>query len=253
MVIIPIICPQCGNNEIDVAPTQIQAKCGYCGTNAAVNWPSNRYVDLAGAAEAHLRHGHFESAMRAFHAITYEFPTDYRGWWGLLRCKTRMFTIFNASDVQEDYRLAMMYASDAEKAHIKAKYEGYITEQNAINAQNQAAHAARQVIENEIDHYFKQKANLEAKLRPKGNYDDQNLAIGCLAALGIIALWAVLAFASYALGFANGAFFAIVFGLVGLLIISFICSTIVKIARKSKVASLNGRIKQLQNKLANMR
>lgn len=105
------VCPQCGG-QLKVEPGQKFVECPYCGTisrtvdvhyhqhqntnynfngsNTTVQFNAGQDLEtLVKNAETHMKLGNYSDAQTFYTKISKEYPHDYRGWWGLVRSKTK--------------------------------------------------------------------------------------------------------------------------------------------------------------------
>lgn len=72
-------------------------RCLRSGSKATESAPAgganNSLERLVEKSEIYLRLRDLEAAKGVFQTLTKEYPEDYRGWWGLLICKTKMFSV----------------------------------------------------------------------------------------------------------------------------------------------------------------
>ena len=137
-------CPYCGGN-IDTR----EKRCPYCGatfTEEEINQLEHKVQGtfevfrgtldkerLIKRAETHFALGNTEQATQAFRAVCDEFPDDCRGWLGLVRVRTKGFTLFHIDDktieeCEETIKKAIFVASDEEKKEICDRWRSYKAE-----------------------------------------------------------------------------------------------------------------------------
>lgn len=135
MALIAGRCTQCGGLlEIDAAGNMFV--CPYCHTPFVVEKVVNYYNytrsvdDWVRSADAFLELKEFSEAEREFERMSREHAYDYRGWWGLVKAKSRMFTHCDVSKVELDeldrlYQKASYFATAADKNNIQYIYDDY--------------------------------------------------------------------------------------------------------------------------------
>lgn len=94
--------------------------------------PSGGGVDmhqrLIKNGDTHLRLQNFDTAENVYSTLVNDYPDDYRGWWGLINCKTKGLT-----DIQCDinkinvwYRYVCQLATPEELEQIESDYLGFL-------------------------------------------------------------------------------------------------------------------------------
>lgn len=146
MPLVPAKCTVCGailtiNSEKDAAV------CSSCGNAFVVEKAINNYntyntinadtVVVQGAdAEQFLKNGatyiqlgDYSKALGYYEEMVEHFPDDYRGWWGLIRCNTKDFTVChpNYENILKWFKYAMSLTHDeAQKLSMFATYKKYL-------------------------------------------------------------------------------------------------------------------------------
>lgn len=109
MEIQKIKCPCCGAN-LDVSPNDRKVTCPFCGQTSILKKEDNAHAssnvsggneDLIESANNLLELKEYLSAKKKFKEYTTKYPENYEGWLGLLRCKTRDFTVKDNNAVFE--------------------------------------------------------------------------------------------------------------------------------------------------------
>lgn len=153
MPFVPVRCTQC-NAKLDVDSSKKEAKCPYCSTtfvleeaihNYEINnvtninelhaehlhlETENRKKDLVRAGEDFLIIGDYLSAEKKFMELTQDYPSVYRGWWGLIRVKSKSFTNLDISgpelsSIKVLFDKACTFADAEQKDSMSAKYTPY--------------------------------------------------------------------------------------------------------------------------------
>ena len=78
--------------------------------------------------ETHLRLQNFDAAESIYSAVVNDYPDDYRGWLGLIKCKTKGFTDTNcdAEKINVWYRYVCQLATPEDIAEIEKDYMDYL-------------------------------------------------------------------------------------------------------------------------------
>ena len=129
MEIQKIKCPCCGAN-LDVSPNDRKVTCPFCGQTSILKKEDNLQTssnfgggneDLIESANNLLELKEYLSAKKKFKEYTTKYPENYEGWLGLLRCKTRDFTIKDNNAVFESE--LNKYVENFEKTAPKDVFE----------------------------------------------------------------------------------------------------------------------------------
>ncbi len=94
--------------------------------------PSGGGVDmhqrLIKNGETHLRLQNFDTAESVYSTLVNDYPDDYRGWWGLINCKTKGLTDINCdiNKINVWYRYVCQLATPDELGEIEADYIGFL-------------------------------------------------------------------------------------------------------------------------------
>lgn len=136
MALIAGRCTQCGG-LLEIDATGNMFVCPYCHTPFVVEKVVNYYNytrnvdDWVKSADAFLELKEFSEAEREFERIAREHAYDYRGWWGLVKAKSRMFTDYGISKSELDsieslYAKANHFATNEVKNNIQPAYNYYV-------------------------------------------------------------------------------------------------------------------------------
>lgn len=76
-------------------------------------------------AMMYMKTGEYEKADQYFRSFINDFPTDYRGWWGMVRAQTSDLTVVpvERNDIVNNYYRAMEYAPQKEKQEISKDFK----------------------------------------------------------------------------------------------------------------------------------
>lgn len=76
-------------------------------------------------AMMYMKSGEFDRAYQYFRSFVNDFPTDYRGWWGLVRARTSDLTVvpLRRDDIVNDYYRAVENAPQGEKQKITKDFK----------------------------------------------------------------------------------------------------------------------------------
>lgn len=153
MPFVPAICTQCGS-KLRVDSSKEAAICPYCRTpfvtetainNYNTNYTTNvehLHADVVNlnddksigsrvrSGETFIKLDDYAAAERIFKELTVECPYDYRGWWGLIKVRSRNFNDEDISRnelryIEELYRNTCAVASTDEQNKIKLQYNRY--------------------------------------------------------------------------------------------------------------------------------
>lgn len=136
-----MICPNCGG-EILIE----QGRCESCGSYFTPELLNQISHGIKGAyeltkgdlekermlkkADTHFSMCDYDAAIRSYKDVSYEFPDDYRGWLGEIKCRTHDFTNYNigknaVSAIQSVVDKALMVAPDSKKEQILSQWNTY--------------------------------------------------------------------------------------------------------------------------------
>lgn len=78
--------------------------------------------------ETHLRLQNFETAEGVYNTLVNDYPDDYRGWWGLINCKTKGLTDINCdvNKINVWYKYVSQLATNEQLAEIEKDYIAYL-------------------------------------------------------------------------------------------------------------------------------
>lgn len=78
--------------------------------------------------ETHLRLQNFDTAESVYSTLVNDYPDDYRGWWGLIKCKTKGFTETqcDVDKINVWYRYVCQLATPEEIAETEKEYIAYL-------------------------------------------------------------------------------------------------------------------------------
>lgn len=78
--------------------------------------------------ETHIRLQNYDAAESVYNALVEDYPDDYRGWWGLILCKTKEFTEFNCdlNKINTWYKYARKLATPEQIADKEKDYLAYL-------------------------------------------------------------------------------------------------------------------------------
>lgn len=188
-------CTQCGAHlKVDTANEA--AVCQFCNTpfitEKAINNYNNSYnidtlhadvvnisndfsrEDLIKAGDTFIKLGDFNEAHVTFREATQKYPYDYRGWWGLVKAKSRNFTRMkltknDTSEISLYYNKAKMVANEEQITSIATKYDQYIeVVNNTTESRKKQLTDELEHIENEIPlinkEYQNKKEPLESQI-----------------------------------------------------------------------------------------
>ena len=252
-------CPNCGG-ELQVDDGKRLAVCPYCKEPYMVEEAVNNYITnynienlhadnvsiiggktadhYAKSGDTNIRLGHYESAEADFENITNDYPYDYRGWWGLIRVKTREFSIDSIKwpaliELRGYYRNILTvgnYPAEIKKTYeqfdkqmtdkLKAASEIINSEAKKIEEKKEAALAALRESEKELE--LKQKNYNEIKERNSviKNYSKKIMVTVLILSFMVLAYRSYLrSFSKFTNEFSLGVFLAKIIGWVILYVI----------------------------------
>lgn len=136
-------CPFCGSKVIE--SQEIINNNNYITNNisaANITIENNDLEKMIVSADTFLlKHKDYNAALNIFKEISNSFPNDYRGWWGIVRATTLLFTNFlpdnNAFRIlKRNYNYAMNVVPPSQANEISCSWEQYIANRKAyIEAQ----------------------------------------------------------------------------------------------------------------------
>lgn len=91
--------------------------------------PSLDLENLVKAAETFINESEYEKAKEKYDRIANEYPSDFRGWWGLVVCMTRNFTLFtinNLSDFRKYFERGYKYADMETRKELESTYDSWL-------------------------------------------------------------------------------------------------------------------------------
>lgn len=81
-------------------------------------------------SDTYLKLKNYPAAEEAFERITREYPEDYRGWWGLIQCRTRNLTVIVDDSAIDQLNTWFSYVRQLSKPEVfeplKARYVDYM-------------------------------------------------------------------------------------------------------------------------------
>ena len=140
------VCPQCGAS-IEFDASLLRGFCPFCQTEFLVKDVMNGAANmLVNAGETRLKLGDYTEALEKFEKVCDLYPSDYRGWWGMIKVKSRnltntdinqreldeMFVLYEKAKVVSDGKLDK-YIKDAFASYValvKDTFAGIITRTN---------------------------------------------------------------------------------------------------------------------------
>ena len=119
MPLVPAKCTNCGA-ALELDPSKDAAVCPYCHTPFVVEKAINNYMDGGESADAviaqgdtWLNMGNTGEAAVCYRRATEKFPSDYRGWRGLLMVELRVTTVLQDDKVEARRPAVSMYSNQA--------------------------------------------------------------------------------------------------------------------------------------------
>ena len=119
-------CPNCDAN-IELDPKKTFFVCNYCGANISVKNAITAYQEeqkkeyRLKIAEECLEKEITEDAVKIYKEITKEFPNDYRGWWGIIRCNP--ISANHLEPMDNVYKKAIAFAPEKDRTEIENHYQ----------------------------------------------------------------------------------------------------------------------------------
>jgi len=153
------------------------AVCEFCGTKHDMRKTPQVVVvhtleKLVENAETFLSLKDYAQAEKVYKKITDHFPQDYRGWWGILLCRTKNLTKLDGPSFWYYYERAMRFAPPEAKDKLKQGARGYLERQRALDEQRQLQR--------------EWQANIDALQRKKSRYDVQAGIMGAVSLLSLL-------------------------------------------------------------------
>jgi len=93
------------------------------------------FDELVKNAETNLKFPDYYRAEVIFKEITDKYPDQWRGWWGLIECKTENFNKMDVMNhINEYYKRAMMstHATQEDNDYMKSTMNLYVNKQNEL-------------------------------------------------------------------------------------------------------------------------
>lgn len=89
-------------------------------------------------SQTYLELHNYEEAEKLYQTITKEYPEEYRGWWGLMVCKTKNFTevIQEQSTLNVWFGYVKQLASSTELIDVEETYINYVREVSKLDAKD---------------------------------------------------------------------------------------------------------------------
>lgn len=132
----------------------------------------NTLEHLLGNAETYLELDNYPLAEKTYRSATEQYPSDYRGWWGLLVCGTRNFseTTLNRSEYDRWFRYVKKLAPPNEYRKLSPLYNDYIKKISPMAAEQrmEAVREENEQHKNEIGHIQAQIQTLQEKIASSG-------------------------------------------------------------------------------------
>lgn len=126
-----IKCKSCGG-LVFIEDGDFGGECQYCNTyqydeNSEC---SEELKKLLSAAEGFMKIQKYDEAEEKFLAVTDSYPQDHRGWWGLIRVRSRELTACNISkskldEFDELYDYVLKTSKNKNIDNIRSAYENY--------------------------------------------------------------------------------------------------------------------------------
>ena len=137
-------------------------------------------------SDTYLKLKNYPAAEEAFERITREYPEDYRGWWGLILCKTREFTEVVDDDAVRQLNTWLSYVRQLAKPDefetLRTRYIEYLSAVANNDANNEVARIHRTIsslksrvssLNAEIERIEQTKARRSEKFEEQLAADDQ--------------------------------------------------------------------------------
>lgn len=136
-------CSICGG-PLTMSADDEKAICEYCGMSFRKETVKKMILELEGPvrvegvqnsdslsdrAETFLKLGETEKAKECFYKMTNEYPSDYRGWWGLTRLTNWKEHFYNSGTGEATMPVVCERAIDFAPEDVKATIQDYFNEQ----------------------------------------------------------------------------------------------------------------------------
>lgn len=241
-------CPNCGAT-LQLDPGASTAVCDFCHSTFSVkdalayNGESKKEYRLKMADDC-LEKGVIDEAVKIYSEISKEFPNDYRGWFGIIKCCP--VTCDFQHEMNDEYDRALAFAPENEKETVKKhrqerverinKFQRFYTLSNLINTVNHNAEKAKDELED-----FKQmsseketeiknlKHQISVEQEEIGNIKKRNKIFLIIGGVAIV-LTVTLFFFMPSL--------AVIFGLAALVCLCGVASCVVDLAGKKELVKV---------------
>lgn len=129
MTLVAAKCPNCGGN-LKVNPESQVTNCDFCGNTVIIEQAIKLYKGavetVKGQAEKErllemaddcLKNEFLSEAKKIYKSVCEDFPNDYRGWWGVIKCSpvTESFLY----PMEDEYKRALAFAPENIKGEIE--------------------------------------------------------------------------------------------------------------------------------------
>lgn len=225
-------CTQCGA-KLELDSSNETGYCPFCNTEFIIekaiqyfiNNISDEVDNLAKSGDTFIKLNDYDKADCTFTKISEMYPFDYRGWWGLVRVRSRDFTNIGISkdefdEIEKLFSKATTVAPERAKNTIKGQFENYSSAvlSTLINLKNNAEKSINQL----STEFERKKATLQNQISAletaKKNVKDPtkilfwalsivvialtvySLLGGIFAALGVLLLFGGMGYGIWRLG-----------------------------------------------------
>lgn len=102
---------------------------------------------LVQKGETYLKLNDLVSAIETYTELTKQYPEDYRGWWGLIVCKTNRFkeVIVEQSELNLWFNYVRQLANESDYSELKQKYVIYTEKNSEVDTLNEVEEVNRRI------------------------------------------------------------------------------------------------------------
>ena len=137
--------------------------------------------------ETHLRLQNYEAAEKVYTNLVNDYPDEYRGWWGLISCKTKGLTDIycELKDINVWYKYVCQLATPEELAEVEQEYMGYLEKVSVVEASREYEDIVRIVAtykediaqnQNTVNSYTKTLSVFKQQYNNQRIVDENNIA-----------------------------------------------------------------------------
>ena len=102
-------------------------------------WSSETLPRLIQNGQTSLKLGNYEAATEVYTTLTRDYPEEHKGWWGLMVCKTRSFTVVDrdVSTLNTWFGYIRKLAEPGDLSELEKTYVDYIRKVTELTAEDE--------------------------------------------------------------------------------------------------------------------